>query len=68
MKQLVDTAAARHDWLVLAGHEIGKPGLQTTQAAVLDQFLRYATDPANGIWIDTVQTVGKYIRAQRGGN
>ena len=68
MKDLVDGAAARRGWLVFAGHEIGKPGAQTTQAAVLDQFLRYAGDPANGIWIDTVQAVGKYLRAQHGGD
>ena len=68
MRKAVEDAAARGGWLVFAGHEIGKAGPQTTQAAVLEQFLRYATDPANGIWTDTVQAVGGYIRAQRGGD
>ena len=63
MKSLVSAAQGR--WLVLAGHEIGKPGRQTTQAAALEQLLQYAADPANGVWIDTVQAVGKYIRARR---
>ncbi|MDP2998324.1 MAG: polysaccharide deacetylase family protein [Bryobacterales bacterium] len=63
MKSLVLAAQGR--WLVLAGHEIGKPSRQTTQAAALEQFLKYAGDPASGVWIDTVQAVGKYIRARR---
>jgi len=67
MKSLVDTAAAEAGWLVFAGHEIGQPGRQTTQAADLERFLRYARDPASGIWVDTVQAIGNYIRAQRGG-
>jgi hypothetical protein len=66
MKSLVDAAAAQTGWLVFAGHEIGKPARQTTQAADLEQFLRYTRDPASGIWVDTVEAVGKYIRAQRG--
>jgi len=65
MKQGVLTAAKTGGWLVLAGHEIGKAGNQTTEAAVLEQFLKYAKDPANGIWLDTVDTIGRYIQAQR---
>jgi hypothetical protein len=63
MKNLVSAAQGR--WLVFAGHEIGRPGRQTTQAASLEQLLKYAGDPASGVWIDTVQAVGKYIQAQR---
>ena len=63
MKSLV--SAAQGGWLVLAGHEIGKPGRQTTQAASLEQLLKYAADPPNGVWIDTVKAIGKYIQAQR---
>lgn len=65
MRGLAAGAAAQRGWLVFAGHEIGKSGQQTTQAAVLEQFLRYAGDPANGIWLDTVQAIGKYIQTQR---
>ncbi len=63
MKSLVSAAQGR--WLVFAGHEIGKPGRQTTQAAALEQFLKYAADPASGVWLDTVQAVGKHIQARR---
>jgi hypothetical protein len=67
MKKAVLTAAKTGGWLVLAGHEIGKAGNQTTEAAVLDPFLKYANDPANGIWLDTVDTIARYIQTQRGG-
>jgi len=67
MKQAVVAAAKTGGWLVLAGHEIGKPGNQTTEAAVLEPFLKYASDPASGIWLDTVDTIARYIQAHRGG-
>ena len=67
MKEAVLSAANTGGWLVLAGHEIGKAGHQTTEAAVLEAFLKYAGDPANGIWLDTVDTIARYIQAQRGG-
>jgi mannose/cellobiose epimerase-like protein (N-acyl-D-glucosamine 2-epimerase family) len=50
---------------VLAGHEIGNAGYQTTEAAVLEQFLKYANDPASGVWLDTLENVSKYIQARR---
>ena len=66
IKKTVLTAAKTGGWLVLAGHEIGKAGNQTTEAAVLEPFLKYANDPANGIWLDTVDTIARYIQTQRG--
>lgn len=65
MKKAVVTAEKSGAWLVFAGHEIGKAGNQTTEAAVLEQFLKYAQDPANGVWVDTVDAVGKYVQARR---
>jgi len=65
MKKAVLAAGKDGAWLVLAGHEIGTPGNQTTEAAVLEQFLKYAKDPANGIWLDTVDNISKFILAQR---
>jgi peptidoglycan-N-acetylglucosamine deacetylase len=67
MKKAVLAASEHGGWLVFAGHEIGTPGEQTTEAAVLEQFLKYAKDPANGIWLDTLDTISKYIQKQRGG-
>lgn len=65
MKNLTTAAAGRGAWLVFAGHEIGEPGPQCTQAAVLEQFLTYTADPANGIWLDTVAAVAKYVQARQ---
>jgi mannose/cellobiose epimerase-like protein (N-acyl-D-glucosamine 2-epimerase family) len=52
-------------WLILVGHEIGAPAFQTTHAAALEALCQYARDPANGLWVDTVAAIGKYIREQR---
>jgi hypothetical protein len=74
---LVSAAAAQHSWLVLASHEIGpigiigpfsgRPGYQTTMVATLEELMKYAADPANGVWLDTVQNIAKYIQARRSG-
>ena len=47
---------------MLAGHEIGDSGIQTTRLAMLKKLIEYAQNPANGIWIEPVGTVAKYIR------
>jgi hypothetical protein len=67
MKSFVATTAAARGWLVFAGHEIGSPRRQTTQAAALEELIQYAAEPSNGVWLDTVATVAKYVQAQRGG-
>ena len=66
MKTWVLTAAKTGGWLVFTGHEIGKPGYQVTDASVLEQFLRYTGDPVNGVWLDTVDAIARYIQEQRG--
>jgi len=66
-KQLIDKAAAEGRWLIFFGHEIGPAGHQTVATSTLESVCRYAQDPANGLWIDTVETIGKYIRQQRNG-
>ena len=68
VRQLVDEAIADGRWLVLFGHEVGEPGRQTTFASALEAFCRYAQDPANGLWLDTVAVVGEYVQEQRSGN
>jgi len=65
MKDAVVKAEPIGGWVVFAGHEIGKPRSQTTEAAVLEEFLTYAKDPANGIWLDTVDAVARYVEKQR---
>ena len=61
---LIEEAKKTGQWLVLAGHEMGTSGVQTTRLAMLKQLLEYVQNPANGIWIAPVGTVAKYIRNQ----
>jgi hypothetical protein len=46
-------------WLVFAGHEIAAPGFQTTESAQLEKFLAWAKQPANGVWLDTVEAIAR---------
>lgn len=65
MLDLVGDAAKSGRWVIFVGHEMGKPGEQTTDIQALEELLKYVKDPANGIWVDTVETVGKYVQKQR---
>ena len=63
---IIETARKTGLWIVLAGHEMNKEGLQTTRLAMLEKLCAYAKDPANGVWIAPVGTVAQYVREQRG--
>jgi peptidoglycan/xylan/chitin deacetylase (PgdA/CDA1 family) len=65
VKKLIVQARQQGRWLILVGHEIGAPAFQTTHAAALEALCQYARDPANGLWVDSVAAIGKYIREQR---
>lgn len=66
MKKHVDQASKDARWVIFVGHEIGKKGFQITDTAALESLAKYAKDPANGVWIDTVENVGRYVLQQRG--
>ncbi|MBN2131348.1 MAG: polysaccharide deacetylase family protein [Sedimentisphaerales bacterium] len=61
LKALIEAARAKGFWLVLCGHEIGAGGRQTTRADTLRAFCEYARDPNNGLWVDTVANVARYV-------
>lgn len=63
---LIENAKKTGAWLVLAGHEMGESGSQTTKLSMLKKLIEYAQNPANGIWIAPVGTVVKYIKGQKG--
>ena len=65
VRPIVDKAVAEGRWLILAGHEIGQDGFQTTRADTLAALCRHAKDPANGIWIDTVEAVAAHLLRER---
>ncbi len=66
IRALVEAARQTGAWIVLAGHEMGKDGPQTTRLAMLERLCAYANDRSNGVWLAPVGTVAKYVRAQRG--
>ena len=66
LRNLLSAAVAEGRCLILVGYEVGGPARQTVDAKVLDTFCRELKDPASGIWLDTVGTVGKYVYDRRG--
>jgi len=65
LRAMVDRAAADGGWLILCGHEIGDGGFQVTQVPALEALCRYCKDPANGIWVDTVEAIGRYVAGRQ---
>jgi hypothetical protein len=65
VKSIMDRTLADGGWLIFAGHEIGDGGRQTTLESTLRQLCQYAQDPANGLWLDSVGTIARYINKQR---
>jgi len=63
--KLIETARAGGHWLVLAGHEMNVEGYQTSRLATIEAICKYASDPANGIWIDNVRNVASYVNRER---
>ena len=66
IRAIVEAARQTGSWVVLAGHEMGKDGPQTTRLAMLERLCAYANEPSNGVWLAPVGTVARYVRAQRG--
>lgn len=62
---LVERAKETGAWLILAGHEIGSAGAQTTRVDMLEKLLAYASDPSNELWMAPVNTVSRYINDQK---
>lgn len=62
---LLENAKKTGAWLVLAGHEMGESGNQTTRLAMLKKLIEYAQDPANKIWLAPMGTVAEYVQSER---
>lgn len=63
---LLESVKDSGGWLVLAGHDIGEEGLQTTRTAMLEKLIHYAQEPENGIWIAPAGIIAKYVNSQNG--
>jgi beta-glucosidase len=66
IKNLIEEAKSKGQWLVLAGHEMNEGGFQTSQLSTIESICKYASDPANGIWIDNVHNIAAYVKEKRG--
>lgn len=62
---IIETARKNGQWVVLAGHEMGENGSQTTRLSMLRKLIAYAQDPANKLWIAPVGTIASYIEMQK---
>lgn len=66
LKVLLDAATREGGWVIFCSHEVGSDdAIQTMHVDVLNELCRYAVDPANGIWIDTVTAIASYIKDRR---
>ena len=65
IRSLIESAKKSGKWLVLAGHEMGEEGPQTTHLSMLEELMKYAANPANGVWLAPVGTVADYISNNR---
>jgi peptidoglycan/xylan/chitin deacetylase (PgdA/CDA1 family) len=62
---ILENAKEHNLWVVLAGHEMGESGVQTTRLSMLKKLIEYAQNPDNGIWLAPVGTVAKYVQKNR---
>lgn len=62
---LLMEARKNGQWVVLAGHEMGEGGVQTTRLTMLRKLIAYARDPSNKLWIEPVGTIATYINQHR---
>jgi peptidoglycan/xylan/chitin deacetylase (PgdA/CDA1 family) len=60
---LIQDAAKQGYWLVLAGHEMGTGGNQTTRLSMLEKLIQYAQKLENGIWLAPVKDVTHFLKA-----
>ena len=63
---LIEEAKSKGQWLILAGHEMNEGGSQTSLLGTIEAICIYASDPANGIWIDSVHNIAAYVKEERG--
>ena len=61
---LIEIARKDGLWLVLAGHDIGAKGRQTTKVKMLHKLLKYLSK-SDDIWVAPVGDISKYIQTTR---
>ena len=63
--KLINASRKTNSWLVLAGHDIGKGGAQTTKTEMLEKLLKYLKTNGKDIWVAPVGDISKFVLKQR---
>ena len=58
----VEDAAKEGAWLAFVAHDVADEGKQAIAPDVLDALCRYCRAPENGIWIDRIDVIARYVR------
>ena len=67
-RAIVEQAKTVGHWVVFCGHDIGESGRQTTLTPTLEALCQYGKDPANGVWLATLEEIAAYVAGQREGH
>lgn len=59
---IIKQAVEKGQWVVLAGHEMGDGGVQTTRLSMLRELIAYCKAPGNNIWLAPVGEIASYIK------
>jgi len=65
VEQYLKRAISGRGWLIVVGHDVSEDRGQAVRPDTLESLCQFATDPANGIWVDTVERVGRHIQTSR---
>lgn len=65
IKPILEGAIKAGNWVVLAGHEIGEGGFQTTKVSMLEELIAYVQAENSEIWMAPVGTVAAHVEQQR---
>lgn len=63
---ILKAALENGSWVVLAGHEIGEDGNQTTKVKMLEELVDYVNQENSEIWLASVGTITSHIRKYQG--
>ncbi len=65
LKKWFNEAVEQNSYLALALHDVEVAERQRITGDTLKRVCEYATNPKNGLWIDTIANVADYIRTHR---
>lgn len=65
LKSQIDEACRLGAWLIIVAHEVADQGSQSIAPAVLAGFCEQLAFPGCGVWVDTVENIGRHVRGNR---